>query len=95
MACSVDVGAELPRLFGSEGWADRFVPFVSTTASAGTIRQRARAIGFWMSEMMIGPGFICRLDQLLSMRFTYGVPLQRAGFTSDILHSQFSAALDY
>ena len=45
--------------------------------------------------MTIGPGFTYQLDRLLSMRFTYGVPLQRVGFTGDTLRSQFSVTLTY
>jgi hypothetical protein len=29
------------------------------------------------------------------MRFTYGVPLQRVGFTGDTLRAQFSVAVTY
>jgi hypothetical protein len=45
--------------------------------------------------MTIGPGLSYQLERYLTVRFTYGVPLQRVGATGDTLRSQFSATLTY
>jgi hemolysin activation/secretion protein len=86
----------LPRLFGGEGLGDRFVPFVFFDYGIGWNHPApGTSDDFWLSEMTVGPGFTYQLDRLLSMRFTYGVPLQRVGFTGDTLRSQFSVTLTY
>ncbi len=86
----------LPRLFGAEGWGDRFVPFVFFDYGIGWNHAApGTSNDLWLSEMTIGPGFTYQLDRYLAMRFTYGLPLQRVGFTGDTLRSQFSVTLTY
>jgi hemolysin activation/secretion protein len=86
----------VPALFGMRGWQDQFVPFVFFDYGIGWNHPApGTSNDSWLSEMSIGPGFTYQLDRYLAMRFTYGVPIQRVGFTGDTLRSQFSVTLTY
>jgi hemolysin activation/secretion protein len=86
----------LPGLFGAPGWQDQFVPFVFFDYGIGWNHPApGTSNDLWLSETTIGPGVTYQLDRYLAMRFTYGVPLQRVGFTGDTLRSQFSVTLTY
>ena len=86
----------VPHFFGVEGWRDQFQAFLFFDYGIGWNHPAPGASNdSWLSEMTIGPGFTYQLDRYLSMRFTYGVPLQRVGFTGDTLRSQFAVTLTY
>jgi hemolysin activation/secretion protein len=86
----------IPARLGAPGWQDQFVPFVFFDYGIGWNHPPpGTSNDSWLSEMTIGPGFTYQLERYLTMRFTYGVPLQRVGFTGDTLRSQFSVTLTY
>lgn len=86
----------LPHLLGVEGWRDQFQAFLFFDYGIGWNHPPpGTSNDSWLSEMTIGPGFAYQLDRYLSMRFTYGVPLQRVGATGDTLRSQFAVTLTY
>lgn len=86
----------LPARLGAAGWQDQFVAFLFYDYGIGWNHPPpGTSNDSWLSEMSIGPGFTYQLDRLLSMRFTYGVPLQRVGATGDTLRAQFAVTATY
>jgi len=86
----------LPHRLGVEGWQDQFLAFLFFDYGIGWNHPPPGTRNdSWLSEMTIGPGFSYQLERYLTMRFTYGVPLQRVGFTGDTLRSQFAVTLTY
>ncbi len=86
----------LPRLVGVDGWRDQFQAFVFFDYGIGWNHPApGTRDDLWLSEMTIGPGFTYQLERYLTMRFTYGVPLQRVGATGDTLRAQFAVTLTY
>ena len=86
----------LPQRLGIKGVGDQFVAFVFFDYGIGWNHHApGTSNDLWLSEMAIGPGFTYQLDRYLAMRFTYGLPVQRVGFTGDTLRSQFSVTLTY
>ncbi len=83
----------LPKLLGAKSVDDQLVPFVFFDLGAGWNHQEFDGVASWVELSSIGPGVTWQVERYLSLRFTWGIPLQRYGTVGPLLGPQFGLQL--
>lgn len=89
------IRTNLPRLVGLAGLGDQLAPFVFADCGWGWNRRPIAGLTPSVRLASIGPGFLWQAGRNLSVRFSYGVPIERRGAVAPKLGPQFGVQLSY
>lgn len=85
----------LPKRVGLEGVSDQLSPFVFADCGWGWNRRPIAGLTPTVRLASIGPGFAWQAGRNLSVRFSYGVPIERRGAVAPKLGPQFGVQFSY
>lgn len=72
---------------------DGLVPFLFVDYGAGWNHDDLGGASSWLALSSIGPGVSWQIGRYVSLRFTYGIPLQRQGAVGPLLGPQFGVQI--